>query len=120
MHVQPGAIGVEDLHRNAPMLFICVMFRRGMGRNEESLLRAASEKGLPASATRGGSCTHPDQSWMLAHKALKRDDLCVGTSSPILPFFLGGGVALHECLGCRIPGRLEIQSDSQWRPARFR
>src|SRR6058998_683180 len=73
------------------------------GRNKDSLLRAASEKGLPASATRRGSCTHPDQSWILAHKALKSDDLCVGTSSPILPFFLGGGVALHECLGWRSP-----------------
>jgi hypothetical protein len=72
-----------------------------VGRNKDSLLRAASEKGFPVSATRGGSCTHPDQSWMLAHKALKSDDLCVGTSSPILPFFLGGGVALHVCLGWR-------------------
>src|SRR6266516_1075765 len=78
------------------------------GRNKDSLLRAASEKGLPASATRRGSCTHPDQSWSLAHKALKSDDLCVGTSSPILPFFLGGGVALHECLGC-VFGRWDVR-----------
>ena len=38
-----------------------------MGRNEDSLLRAAGEKTLLASATRGGSCTHPDQSRGLAH-----------------------------------------------------
>jgi hypothetical protein len=32
-----------------------------MGRNKDSLLRAADEPSL-ASATRGGSCAHPDQS----------------------------------------------------------
>jgi len=37
-----------------------------MGRNEDSLLRAVGEKGLLASATRGGSCAHPDQSHGLA------------------------------------------------------
>ena len=39
-----------------------------MGRNEDSLLRAAGEKRLLASATMGGSCTHPDQSRDLAQR----------------------------------------------------
>jgi len=69
-----------------------------MGRNKDSLLRAANEKGLLTSATRGGSCVHPDQSHDLARKALVRNDLCAGASPPILPFSLGGGVALHEGL----------------------
>ena len=69
-----------------------------MGRNKDSLLRAANEKGLLISATRGGSCVHPDQSHDLARKALVKNDLCAGASPPILPFFLGGGVALHEGL----------------------
>lgn len=38
-----------------------------MGRNEDSLLRAADETSL-ASATRGGSCAHPDQSRGLAQR----------------------------------------------------
>ena len=99
MYVQACTIRIENLHRYAPVLFFS---KKGapawMHRNEDSLLRAAGENAL-ASATRGGSCTHPDQSWILARKALKSDALCVGTSSLILPFFLGGGVALHECLG---------------------
>ena len=69
-----------------------------MGRNEDSLLRAAGEKRLLASATRGGSCAHPDQSRGLVHRHNMRAISGAGASSPILPFFIGGGVALHERL----------------------
>jgi len=68
-----------------------------MGRNEDSLLRAAGETSL-ASATRGGSCAHPDQSRGLVQRHNMRAISAVGASSPILLFFLGGGVALHERL----------------------
>ena len=68
-----------------------------MGRNEDSLLRAAGEHAL-ASATRGGSCTHPDQSRGLVHRHNMRTISGVEASSPILHFFIGGGVALHERL----------------------
>src|ERR1700736_3328175 len=75
-----------------------------MGRNEDSLLRAVGEKSLLASATRGGSCAHPDQSRGLAlwHKLR-----AISVSEHlllILPFFLGGGVALHE----RLVGRVDL------------
>jgi len=69
-----------------------------MGRNEDSLLRAAGEKRLLASATRGGSCAHPDQSRGLVPRHKLRAISGVGASSPILLFFLGGGVVLHERL----------------------
>jgi len=74
-----------------------------MGRNEDSLLRAAGEHAL-ASATRGGSCTHPDQSRGLVHRHNMRTISGVGASSPILHFFIGGGVALPE----RLVGRTSV------------
>ena len=74
------------------------MLRLGWAETKIHISRAANEKRLLTSATRGGSCVHPDQSHDLARKALVRNDLCAGASPPILPFFLGGGVALHEGL----------------------
>jgi hypothetical protein len=68
-----------------------------MSRNEDSLLRAAGETAL-ASATRGGSCSHPDQSRRLA---LRHKIRVISVSEHlllILRFFIGGGVALHERL----------------------
>jgi hypothetical protein len=46
----------------------------------------------------GGACTHPDQSRGLAHGRNLRAISGVGVSTPILPFFLLGGVVLHERL----------------------
>src|SRR2546423_1833609 len=51
-----------------------------------------------ASAPRGGSCAHPDQSRGLARRRHLRAISGVGASSALLLFFLGGGVALHERL----------------------
>jgi len=67
-------------------------------RNKDSLLRAAAEKHLLASATMGGSCTHPDQSRGLARRRNVRAIPGAGVSTPLLLFFLLGGVALHERL----------------------
>ncbi len=101
MHIQPRAVGIENLHFNAPGLFCSLGHKEApkwVRRNKDSLLRAAGQKRLLASATMGGSCTHPDQSRGLAHRrnlrAISRSE-----SPPLFyPFFLLGGVALHECL----------------------
>ena len=55
-----------------------------MGRNEDSLLRAAGEKTLLASATRGGSCAHPDQSRGLA---LRHKLRAISVSEHLLLFY---------------------------------
>ena len=82
-----------------------------MGRNEDSLLRAVGENSL-ASATRGGSCTHPDQSRGLVHRHNMRTISGVGASSPILHFFIGGGVELHE----RLVGEWSYKERICWKP----
>jgi hypothetical protein len=69
-----------------------------VGRNEASLLREAFEKRLLVSATRGGSCAHPDQSRGLALRHKLRAISVSEHFLLILRFFLGGGVALHERL----------------------
>jgi len=84
-----------------------------MGRNEDSLLRAAGETTL-ASAPRGGSCAHPDQSRGLARRRHLRAISGVGASSALLLFFLGGGVALHErlvseCPNCPVPHQAALR-----------
>src|SRR5947199_4576799 len=107
MHMQPCAVGGEDFHSNAPVLFFLII--KGCsgldGRNKASLLRAAGEHAL-ASATRGGSCAHPDQSRGLVPRHNRRAISGVGASSPLLLFFLGGGVVLHERLVGVWSGRL--------------
>ena len=71
-----------------------------MGEPEQRFSSTCSrtEYALLAWATMGGSCAHPDQSPLLARAALVRNDLWVRTSGPILPFFMLGGVAIHDCL----------------------
>jgi hypothetical protein len=68
-----------------------------MGKNEVSLLRARDESSL-VPATWGGSWAHLDQSRGLARRRNLRAISVVRASSPILPFFMRGGVALHDCL----------------------
>jgi transposase IS116/IS110/IS902 family protein len=86
-----------------------------VGRNEDSLLRAAGEKRLLVSATRGGSCAHPDQSRGLALRHKLRAISVSEHFLLILLFFLGGGVALHERLvgyaglGARIHASGQVQ-----------
>ena len=73
------------------------MLRLGWAETKIHISRAAGEHAL-ASATRGGSCTHPDQSRGLVPRHKRRAISGVGASSAILLFFIGGGVALHERL----------------------
>lgn len=65
-----------------------------MGEPEQRFSSTCSkaENALLPWATMCGSCTHPDQSPLLAHTALRRNDLWVRTSAPILLFFILGGV----------------------------
>ena len=83
-----------------------------MGRNEDSLLRAVDERAL-VNATRGGSWAHPDQSRGLARRRNLRAISGIGAPSPILLFFLGGGVALHERLQ-RVPPGSVLVSRTSW------
>ena len=46
----------------------------------------------------GGSCAHSDPSRGLALVHNDANDLWVGASTPLLPFFILGGVPLHEGL----------------------
>ena len=73
------------------------MLRLGWAETKIHISRAAGEPSL-ASATRGGSFAHPDQSRGLVQRHTMRAISAVGASSPLLLFFLGGGVALHERL----------------------
>lgn len=71
-----------------------------MGEPEQRFSSTCSraENALLPWATMGGSCAHPDQSPLLAHTALRRNDLWVRTSAPILLFFILGGVPIHDGL----------------------
>jgi hypothetical protein len=73
------------------------MLQRRWAETKIHISRAVDESAL-ANATRDGSWAHPDQSRGLARRRNLRAISGVGASSPILPFFLGGGVALHERL----------------------
>ncbi len=87
------------------------MLRLGWAETKIHISREAFENPL-TSATRGGSCAHPDQSRGLAHWHKMRAISSVGASFPILLFFLGGGVALHERLVGF--GRLSLISPSSF------
>ena len=104
---KPAQLGERISIESAPVLVFSEKEAPAwMGRNEDSLLRAAGEKRLLASATRGGSCAHPDQSRGLVPRHNMRAISGVGASSPLLLFFLGGGVVLHERLVGVWSGRL--------------
>jgi hypothetical protein len=99
MDVQSRTPLLEYLHlvspacHLAPQIYLCgEILQRGWGCPKIHISRAAHEKLALASATMGGSCPHPDQSWnWLA--ALRASDLWVEASVPILLFFIMGGVA---------------------------
>src|SRR5207253_8497677 len=87
--------------------------RLGWAETKIHISRAAGENTL-ASAPRGGSCAHPDQSRGLARRRHLRAISGVGASSPLLLFFLGGGVALHErlvseCPNCPVPHQAALR-----------
>ncbi len=94
-----------------------------VGRAKITQALTAVDESAFANATRGGSWAHPDQSRGLARRRNLRAISGVGASSPILPFFLGGGVALHERL-VGIPVQSErlvgIPVQSELLPDRFR
>lgn len=71
---------------------------------------------LSLAATRGGSCAYPDQSRGLVPRHNMRAISGVGVSPPILLFFIGGGVALHE----RLVGRARMSwVGFRWRADRL-